>query len=895
MTSYRESFGRAARAAMAGATVLTANTRSARAVQAEAERLLRAANAAWLTPDVLPYGAFVERLHAEALVAGAVSLQALQREQELQLWRQIIERSPSGREMLLPESAAALAAESFRTAMDYGIALGSGAMSGSSDTRAFSGWAKDFQRQLAAEQWTCAALLTRDLAGCVGELRLPEELFVFLEERTPAERSFLDALAGAGVQIELAPEFDGAADVTALRYEFDGVADELSTAASWARQQVEARPEARVGVIFFDLERKLAQVESRFRPVLHPEHLLEQEAEAAYEIASPMMLAAYPVVRCALQLLALFAAPVEFHEFYAMLSSPYLAAEPEAVAKFVAGVRRNAQRQVSLEDFTRWLHEREELPGLRAALDGLPKHSASSSEQAAAYWADISRRILEACGWPGGVKLNSEEFQCAASWRELLASVASLELLDWRTDFRGFVERLRRAAAMQRFKPETRNAPVQIMDAAEAEGSVFDALWIGSCSDELWPNLPQTPALIPMALLKDAGVALVGTPQGEARVARTTRRLLQTAPQVVLSLARRTEDEREQRWSPLFVNFAEAGESLEMAPPLVARFAATGLEARADRAAPALGDGEVVRGGTALLQEQSECPFRAFAVRRLLVKEEQGPNEALAPTERGKVVDRALQLIWEELKDSEGLRRADRAGIVARAVDVAMAEVLPPSAEPWTVRFRELERTRTLEVLSQWLALEEARKPFHVIGHQVDVEMKLGGLKLHGRLDRLDEVDDAHVVIDYKTGAANAVSAWKVPRPRLPQLPFYALAMQRQAFDVAGAAFAIVRKGECAFRGYLREKDMLPCRPPLQRSFDGMAFDEYAGLWAQELERVAAAFVRGDAAADPKSLPGKSGSPCERCHLTALCRIGELTTGEMAADDPDGEAEGDDE
>ena len=90
--------------------------------------------------------------------------------------------------------------------------------------------------------------------------------------------------------------------------------------------------------------------------------------------------------------------------------------------------------------------------------------------------------------------------------------------------------------------------------------------------------------------------------------------------------------------------------------------------------------------------------------------------------------------------------------------------------------------------------------------------MNLGGLSLHGRLDRLDEIDDSHVVIDYKTGASNSVSAWQVPRPRMPQLPFYALAMQQQKFNLAGISFAIVRKGEFGFKGYLREKDLLPCR-----------------------------------------------------------------------------------
>ena len=79
------------------------------------------------------------------------------------------------------------------------------------------------------------------------------------------------------------------------------------------------------------------RVESAFRSVLHPEHLLGRKTPSAFEIASPLALAEYPVVRCALDLLSLFAAPIEFHSFHSMLSSPYLAAEPEAVASFLAG------------------------------------------------------------------------------------------------------------------------------------------------------------------------------------------------------------------------------------------------------------------------------------------------------------------------------------------------------------------------------------------------------------------------------------------------------------------------------------------------------------------------------------------------------------------------------
>jgi probable DNA repair protein len=889
MAGYRECFERTVAAAVDGATVLTANTRSARAVRTAAEQRLSLSNSAWVTPEVLPYGAFVEQLYSDALVVGAATAHALQREQQLQLWRQIIEHSPSGREMLLPESAAALAAESFRTAMEYEIALDSPQMSASSDTRAFSGWAAEFQRKLAANGWTCPALFTRDLLPCLPVLRLPEQVFAFLAETTPAQRTFLNALIDAGVQILVAPEYTAPEDEncvvgTPVRYEFDSVADELRTAAQWARRQVEASPESRIGVILFDLERKLPQVESAFRSVLHPEHLLGSETRSAFEIASPIALAEYPLVSCALRLLSLFAAPVDFHAFESMLSSPYLAAAPEAVARFIARVRKNARREVSLEEFAKWLNESHELPELRAAIESLPKHTAFSVERAPVYWADISRQILEAFGWPGAIGLNSEEFQCTESWRQLLVSISSLELLDWRTDFRGFVQRLERAAAAQNFKPETLNAPVQIMDVAEAEGSVFDTLWIGSCSDELWPDSPRISPLIPVELLKEAGVAVVGTPQAEVRTLRITSRLVRSAPEIALSLARRTDDEREQRWSPLFSDFAIASDTIEMPPPLAGQFASAKLDAISDHVAPALQSEEVARGGTSLLQEQSNCPFRAFAIRRLLAREAEGPNEALAPTERGKVVDRALQLIWAQLKNSEGLQRPDRAAVVEAAVDEAMATELTPDDDPWTVRFRALERQRTVEVLTRWLALESTRKPFHVIGHQLPVEVSLGGLTLRGCLDRLDEIDDAHVVIDYKTGGANSVSAWQVPRPRLPQLPFYALAMQQQEFNLAGVSFAIVRKDESAFKGYLREKDLLPCAVPGKATFEGLGFDEYTVQWAEELERIAASFVQGDAAVDPKIPPGKSGSSCEHCHLTALCRIGELTDGDAESE-----------
>ncbi len=172
-----------------------------------------------------------------------------------------------------------------------------------------------------------------------------------------------------------------------------------------------------------------------------------------------------------------------------------------------------------------------------------------------------------------------------------------------------------------------------------------------------------------------------------------------------------------------------SSDNASVPPPLAAQFESVDLEAISDSAAPALQPVRLRVAEPRCLQEQSNCPFRAFAIRRLLARETQGPNEALAPTERGNVVDVALQLIWEELKDSEGLQRPDLAAVVEAAVDEAMARELPSSDDPWSMRFRALERERTIEVLTEWLTAESTRKPFHVVGHQLPVEVNLGGLR----------------------------------------------------------------------------------------------------------------------------------------------------------------------
>ncbi|MCK7580193.1 MAG: PD-(D/E)XK nuclease family protein [Chromatiales bacterium] len=146
--------------------------------------------------------------------------------------------------------------------------------------------------------------------------------------------------------------------------------------------------------------------------------------------------------------------------------------------------------------------------------------------------------------------------------------------------------------------------------------------------------------------------------------------------------------------------------------------------------------------------------------------------------------------------------------------------------------------------------------------------MRLGGLVLTGRMDRVDELDDgACVILDYKSGKTS-IRGWEGERPDEPQLPLYAVDMhQRQ--PVAAALFAQLRAGELGFNGLAVREGIAPKVKP---AGDGAgAWQAVLDGWQATLTRLAESFRAGDARVDPKDYP----RTCERCGLQALCRVHE--------------------
>jgi len=831
-------------------TVVTPNRRLAQALAREFDRGQAAKGlAVWESADVLPLSAFVERLYEDALTSElAPGLPLLLSEaQETELWQQVILASPWGSELLDLSHTAMQAARAWRLAQGWRIAGALGAFPGNEDAAAFARWAAAYARHEATD----AARLPDVVAPLLGHaaLRTPKTLVAYaFDVLTPQETEFLDACAAQGIEVR-ASEPERLAS-RPRRFIFQSARHELEAAAAWARSKVEAGAE-RVGVVVPELATRRKEALRVFARTMNPAHALPgaQARALPFNVSLGEPLSETPLAHAALAILALALGEVPFEAASRLVRSPFVGGGEEemaARARLDAKLRRHAPARLTLGKLVGLA---EGCPLLRRHLEAvfsIPRLEAGSPHE----WGGRFTALLDAAGFPGR-KLDSAEHQARAKFNETLAEFARLERVAPKMSAARALSRFERLCRDTLFQPESPAAPVQVLGVLESAGLAFDALWLAGMTDEAWPLAARPNPFLAPALQKKAGIPEASAEATLARGKRITAGWLAAAPEVVVSHPAR-EDDRELVVSPLVSHIDIAPVPESVAPrwrELI--FAARGTEASPDGQAPALAT-RTPRGGTRILADQSACPFRAFARHRLGAEALEAPLAGPDARARGSLLHALMRELWGELKDSAALE-ADCAPAIARAARAAVAEA--QLDEP----FGELERLRLAKRARDWLEVEKKRAPFEVAAREDKRKLKVAGLELSGRIDRLDKLaSGGHALIDYKTGRPTP-NAWQGERPDDPQLPLYALSAPEQ---ISAVAYAKLQAGGMKYMGFARDKD---------KGFVAEAKDWNAlvGGWKQSLEALGAGFAAGEARVDPKNLL----QTCRYCDLQPLCRV----------------------
>jgi probable DNA repair protein len=886
-------------ALQAGTTLVTASQRLARHLASTYGSAQQAQGAVvWEAPDILPWQQWLERFWQESFgLLDANTPQLLLSDfQEQTLWEEAI-RAADSEPLLQVPAAARSAREAWQLLHAWKLSIPRSQESASEDVSAFARWSKAYGQRCTDGHWLDSARLPDSVRNAIaaGRLSPPRNLIIAgFDELTPQQDALLGAVRAAGVTVTPLTPAEQTARVARVGY--DDRRAEIHAAAAWARAALEAG-QTRIGVVVPDLSVQRATIVRLFDEALLPAALLPGAAEVVrpYNVSLGEPLAAWPVIHAALLLLEFGTGSLPVARLGTLLRSPFLSGatnEASARAQLDALLRQEGEETISISALLRRTQAELAKPQaaapqlnaqLRAWRDNIP---ARSKQFVPSAWSEHFAALLKLAGWPGDGPLDSDSHQAVMAWRELLAAFAAQDLVSTRPAYAEALATLRRMAGERVFQPQTPAAPVQVLGLLEASGLDFDSLWVMGLDDESWPPSPRPNPFLPLELQRARGLPHASAERELEFARRLTERLAASAGNVVFSHPLNSGDEK-RRASPLLQAFPELLPSDFPAPsPGLANqlFAARDLETLNDEQAPALAPGSAVKGGTHLFQYQAACPFRAFAVLRLDARAPEEPEPGLDAKARGMLLHSALEALWNALGSHAalcGMAEETLMNTIATAVNVALDELARDRSQTLTGRFRDIETRRLTRLLRAWLEEEKARAPFKVVAAEQKTTIKLGGLVVEGRMDRVDELEDGtRVILDYKSGKTSTKS-WEGERPDEPQLPLYAIDM-RQRQPVAAALFAQLRAGELGFNGLAARVGIAPDVKPAGDSES--VWQAQLDVWQTTLTSLAEAFRAGDARVDPKEFP----RTCEHCGLQALCRVHERHP-EIVEDESGGE------
>jgi len=875
-----------------GGLLLLPNARSARDLRAAFDARQRGRGLpAWEPPAALSWSQWTNSLWSDLIVGGTEHRLLLNAAQEHSVWRQIIADDASSHSLGSLDSLAELAQSAWQLAADYDATRKLWQFAASHDSRTFAAWAEAFVRHCAERGYVSAGELNASLTEHVRgvEFAVPTSLdLVGHTQTTPSQQALLEALRERGTDIRertLQASVGGERLVAAVVSPTEN--DERLLATRWIREFFDthrtARPAAPVALLVPNLTDERPQLEGLLREVLAPE-LQSIDADLSstpWEFSGGVPLSSLALIVDALELIRWTQGALSLESVSSLLLSPYLGSNGTDVDARDATARFDASR------LRRQLLLRSEID-IQGLLDLIQRSDADRPSNVSAWvrdvheylkrsgdtkrargfaeWMEMVRGVLQAANWPGNRALTASEFEATRAWESLLDLVSTLDFSGRRVAFANALQALELQAQKAMFKTPSVDATLQVMNIADAEGSIFDAVVFLHATDAHWPAGGRVHPLLPWTLQRALKMPGSDPVLAVSNCRILTENLLRSSNAVLFSYA--GEDENGKlRPSPLLselgIDHIDAS-ALEIAEQRRDEIESELIED--DRELPPLPSNEV-GGGSSVLKLQAACGFLAFAELRLRATEPKVGSLGLDAGESGSLLHRVLQTFWRQTKTQENLRQmslADRDELLSRAIDAALPNRLQVQ-EGWDRAYMWLQKQRLRSVLQQWLDQELLRGPFAVADVERNELVTVGPLTLEVRVDRVDSVGEGLFFVDYKTGANVDPKQWSGERPDDPQLPLYTLLAE--ADELKGIAFAKVRAGrDMKWHGYQAEDGILP------RSKSKANIRDIASLaeeWRRVLIQLAEDFAAGKANVHPKSFEVN----CARCAQRLLCRV----------------------
>lgn len=277
------------------------------------------------------------------------------------------------------------------------------------------------------------------------------------------------------------------------------------------------------------------------------------------------------------------------------------------------------------------------------------------------------------------------------------------------------------------------------------------------------------------------------------------------------------------------------------------------------------------------LDRYSRCSFLALTYHRWGLRDVREPDSELWPEVRGNILHEALRLLMRSVQTEGCFTLLPR-----EAMERAWKSVYPagPKGLIRSPRIVSYVKSRMVTLLEIFMEKErEYLKKSGVAPASLDdtqVALNFDDVSIIGKPDRVDRHRDGLFIIDYKTSGTVAHGTEMLERGYRLQLPFYALAIRREAREaVLGVQFVELdrrgsRKSGVLFQSHNGKEDgHLTQLRSTSKSLISMPSEDAWDLLEEQVHQKAKSFVNGEFEAMP-NVPRRV-QECSQCRVSDLC------------------------
>lgn len=838
----------------------------------------------WIKPTILPLITWLQQLWHQLTTSSFDEYpQLLNSLQEDFLWETILTGCKESELLLQVNDVIELVKSAHQLLSQWLVDVNQAIFTTTQDYSALQHWLNRFQQRCEANNWISSATLPNKLIELIKQklIKLPKQIILAgFTEVSPQFKQLFQASEQCGsfiTHLNLTQAEGNSHRITLADEE-----SEILTMARWAKGVHSQHKLATIGCIIPTLATKRDFIQQVFSTVFADDCFRMDAKSSPFNISAGKNLSQFPIIHAALQLISLYKADISIETLSYILSSPFLGnAESERIkrAKFDRLLRykniNNINLSYLIDSADTQLSLTQKCPELANRLKQFYL-LINKNNQLLSYseWSQIFAELLSILGWPGERSLNSEEYQVVRSWLSTIENLISLDYIGQPVYFTQAVQTLHHVTAKQTFQAKSPDVPIQILGVLEAAAMPFDYVWIAGIDDINWPPQPKPNPFIPKSLQRELNMPHATAKRELLYCEELIKQFKQAAPNVIFSYAKNKANEA-VNISPLIKNLAEITvENLTLADfqhPSERIYINKQVEYLNDEKGPIYQNNSLIPGGINIIKQQAACPFKAFAECRLHATELNTPQPGLRAIDRGSILHKTLELIWNKFNDQANLLAIDKE-TMKNHLDVCIDEALKSYRDlDHKHYYLQLEKQRLQKLMLQWLEFEKQRPPFKVIAKEHTATINLHTMQISIRIDRIDELQDgSKLVIDYKTSKQLNVNHWFSERPEEPQLPLYTLL---DADKLTGITFAQIHPDDIHFKGISDyELDIAGIKSiSAAKPQAGLNWNEQLAQWRTTFYKLSHDFCAGVATVDPKD---KTKS-CGYCTLKSFCRINE--------------------